>query len=404
MNRFLVYVVLVASVVLSCSKDRTSGLYVPKIIKLNKVIPEKANIGDTIVLQGENLDKIMNLKFNDEWLNVKILSKSSTEISVIVPNLHNENVTIYALAGEQQPGSPVDQISFNLVGYFSFFRPSSGVISHLIPVDEKTFFGIIGESLYKTSDGGYNWVLINNLHSYVNSIFFLDETTGWVSVNSDGICNLLFTKDGGKSFQNLFRSNNRYDGRYIMDMHFLSNSEGYLLSGKGEIYNTSDNLNFRMVYQYPLSDTGSGALEFFSISVYNNSLLARGLYALISGKAGTFRYSTLSGELAGVQLVNENEAYIIKGNNLFFTGDSGTSFTKLSDIYFRKFHFTDKNVGFGIFQDISHDRHFVLQTFDGGYTWVNSSELFSSVADMAFVRNVGLISCNGGLIWKYIKE
>jgi hypothetical protein len=408
MKNILYALILLISILFGCSKKNSEPENLGIVIKtkLLKVTPQKLKISDTITIEGENLDRIW-LKFNSQS-GIWILSRQNNKIVAIIPTLYNENVMVYAMYGAE-PGVAIDSIPFSLIGFVPLYYPLEGDIGNVKALNEKTFFATISSRLYKTVDGGYHWSTIRNFNSWISSIFFLDDNLGWVGLYEQGISNLYFTNDGGNSFKLIFNSGQSYDGRCITEMFFLSGTQGYLLSGKGEIYATSDNSKFDLLYAYPGSNRESGTIEFNHLSVNNNIILATGISrknVLINGKDNVFKYLTFDEELKKVQLINDHEAYLIRGDRLYFSNDIGNTWTKVSDMKLHNFYFSAKNIGFGISSDNNYTHHNILQTNNGGISWQIGRTLFASeyTMDLAFLGNVGLISGYRSQMWKYMKE
>jgi photosystem II stability/assembly factor-like uncharacterized protein len=130
------------------------------------------------------------------------------------------------------------------------------------------------------------------------------------------------------------------------------------------------------------------------------------LQVLIKGYDSTFNYLTFDEEVEKVQLINDHEAYLIKGNKLYFTNNDGNDWGKVSDMKLHNFYFKDINNGFGISSDRNYGHHIILQTDNDAINWQNGIELmdFEFTVDMALIGNVGLISGCRSQLWKYIRE
>ena len=63
------------------------------------------------------------------------------------------------------------------------------------------------------------------------------------------------------------------------------------------------------------------------------------MQVLIKGYDSTFNYLTFDEEVEKVQLINDNEAYLIKGNKLYFTNNDGNDWGKISDMQLHNFYF-----------------------------------------------------------------
>ncbi len=397
-----------------CSKEETipPNTSFVKDSTLQTVAPEYARIGDTIEITGKYLDRI-NFQFND-YIVTSPLYKDSDNASIIVPApIYNENVTIYAMYGPW-PGLAIDSLPFHLVGFFSLKDPLPyGEITHINAIDEKVFLASIGSSLYKTTNGGYQWTIIKNFGASICSFFFLDALHGWICLSEDSGYNLYCTEDGGQSFRYLMTTGENWQGKSITEMHFLSLNEGYILSAKGEIYYTMDNTHFNLVYDFPQSNEQSGYTEFLHLTVYNHTVMATGMSGpdgitpvLISGKNNSFKYVTLSLSPGNIQLIGENEAFLTMDGLLYHTADGGTHWEKVCDTVLYKFYFRDENIGFAISMDnfVTSHHHF-LYTVNGGKEWQLGFDTLNEFAtNMAFNGKAGLFSGFRGLVWKYVER
>lgn len=104
-------------------------------------------------------------------------------------------------------------------------------------IDEKTGYGNMGATLYKTTDSAKTWQAIMNNTNTINSIWFTDAATGYLG-GADGYNSK--SVDSGKSwnrFQILQNNFNFYD---VYSMKFFGKKVGYLVSKWGGIYKTID--------------------------------------------------------------------------------------------------------------------------------------------------------------------
>lgn len=415
-----------AILLFSCSKpadiDNTGGNQPKRDTTLpyfTNVFPLNVRIHDTVSLTGQNFDKLKDLLFND-YSSAIIISKTNTKITAVVPVLYNENVVVkaiyaYAPSGIQTPIAS-DSAKLNLVGIFPLQTPTDLTnIGQIEAVNEKVFYLISYKQLYKTADGGYKWELVKEYNEGISSIFFIDDKNGWVGLYGDNGAKLYYTNDGGKNFEEKFAPTTSYDGNAITGIHFSTPTKGYLLTGKGDIYITSDNTNFNRSYHFPKSNLGSNYPEFRNLSVVNDQLLATGNSGsdgyepmLIKGNNGDYNYvSFLTGHAGAVQQVDQQTAYMIRNTHyLWGTKDGGTSWNKVSDEKIFNMFFIDKDLGLGISSDSDHSHHTFLLTKDGGESWSKYYELgdFEYTLCAGLSGRVGLIGGYRGRVWKYIKE
>jgi len=70
-------------------------------------------------------------------------------------------------------------------------------------INENTGWISCAGAIYKTTDSGNNWILLNSSTRDLMSIFFIDENTGWVA---GSVYTILKSTDGGASWANLLSS------------------------------------------------------------------------------------------------------------------------------------------------------------------------------------------------------
>lgn len=380
------------------------------VVEFISISPNKVRIGDTITINGTNLNRITQLIINDR--NLSLLEQQDDKLKAIIPILNNEKLKIRSIADTVV----ADSISLDLIGTFPLRVNLDYDVNHIKMINANDAFAAANKNLYKTTDGGYNWELIKTFEHSISSIFFIDENNGWVGLYE--MTNFLYsTNDGGTTFVPILETGPSYQGKSVTDIIFSSPTSGYLLTGKGEIYHTNDNSNFSLTYDHPFSDEGSGNIEFNHLSVKNNTLLTIGLSGstgedptLIIGQNNNFEYSILDLFLHNVQLINESQAYLVKGNGpesrLHYLENITQNLTLTSNKKIHDFYFTDINKGIGISSNEGYNFHTVLETYDGGQSWTHEFEFldFQYIKDIDFYENVGLISGYRGHIWKHIFE
>ena len=417
-----IFTFIIALVFISCSNSNDDESIDPdpisNEIEILEITQKKVRIGDTIVINGNNLDKITSFKFktiDDELENLQNITpfeKNLEEIKVIVPTLNNELFELFII----QNSTVVNSTSLNLIGTFPLkFNFNHDDVKSVKIVNDKTAFVAAGSKLYKTIDGGYGWELIKDFEYYIgSSMFFIDESLGWLEIYDDWNSILYYTNDGGITFNKIFENNFAY--KSIIQIYFSSPTNGYLLTTKGEIYKTDDNINFDLIYDFPNSNEGSGTTDFSHLSVYGNTLIASGedindKPILIQKTGSIFNYSSFDKVINNVQLINDSEAYQIRKTSgfedkLFFTNNISSGWEETSNKRIHDFHFTSKDKGIGISSNANYGNHIIFETYDGGKNWVNKFDFkdFEYSLDIDFQNNTGFITGYRGKIWKHIFE
>lgn len=395
--------------IFSCSKDdeNSNETIITEIYPVNK----KVRIGDTIILKGRNLDKIDGCKFNTRSPLTYSFPyyTSNTEIRFVVPKLYDEKIKL----NFSPVSSNIQEISFDLIGLFEF---PSNEFSKVEMIDENLMYCISNDyyKLYKSTDGGYSKVFKYNFNESINDINFINENQGWIVTRKK----LFYTNDGGNSFNEIFSLENSNPFQDFTAIHFNSQNEGYLLTAEGQIYETTDNLNFVLVYDdYPFD----GGSWFTKLKVKNNTVIAYREFTneleIIKKQNNFYSHSAINvPTIRDIHLIDDNVFYLIGLNNLlqeklFFSNDMITWEEVDANIVLSKVYFFNKDVGLGISTSESapgpNYYYRVYETFNGGQTWIKQHEsidYFELCIDIDFNGKSGIIIGSQGVNRKHIFE
>lgn len=195
--------------------------------------------------------------------------------------------------------------------------------THFFSKDKIIVTGI--NKIYKSLDGGTTWKTIvpnNNLFSYVTitALSFLDENTGYISGNYNGLDQFVSTtKDGGETWTLI--SKNDFS---VYDFHFFDAKNAIGLRG-GDLYQTTDGaLNWKKTYE-----------------IYGN--------------------------LTQINIVADSIVYISgEFNTVLKSTNKGKTWRELKTTYdhLKSIYFINPNTGFA-----SGEYGRFFQTFNGGNTW-----------------------------------
>jgi len=98
--------------------------------------------------------------------------------------------------------------------------------------DSLNGYGFNYRRIYKTTDGGDSWSVAFDTDEYITSVYFIDESTGYLTGDSG----LMYrTDDGGKNWKKL---NAPYE--YFEFVRFATKNIGFLVEDYGKLYKTSD--------------------------------------------------------------------------------------------------------------------------------------------------------------------
>ncbi len=407
MKKVILFLIII--ITFSCSKEEEKAANKDLTVLSSK----KVRIGDTIVLSGQNFDAVKNVEFGNrfQYISVNPIYKSNELIKVIVPVLKDEN---FILRISPNPSS-YNTLNFNLIGTFPL--PKSNLfnnydLGNINMVNENVAFIGVENRIYKTLDGGYTWAIVKVLNKNISGIFFLNENLGWISFSDDSSSTLHFTSDGGRTFNSIFTLNTY--GKHISKIYFSTENHGFILTTKGEIYETNDNSNFELTYHFPNSSS-SGYPEFNHLSVYNNNLIASGEQAYQPGFIrkinNNYDHIPSTDVIRNSQLVSESQAYFVKRvpgyeDRLFFTNSFDSNWQETSNKKIHNFHFINKDKGIGLSSSSNNRTYIIFETYDGGKNWINkfNFEEFEASREIDFYNKVGLITGYRGKMWKHIFE
>jgi photosystem II stability/assembly factor-like uncharacterized protein len=187
----------------------------------------------------------------------------------------------HTISSSSDYGNSWTSIQSSKWGYYYFFDQNSGWM-------------FSSGSLYKTTNGGINWITYLPVTNYsFHYGYFLNLNTGWVSSgnNNDTI---LITKDGGANWQKV--SLNCSDLWYLTPKLFINENTGWAC---GELCITSPGIPVSII-----AKTTNGGLN-WGFSIY--------------GSDNVF---------GGISFINENTGWIAGTGFIMKTTTGGTSYVK----------------------------------------------------------------------------
>ncbi len=256
--------------------------------------------------------------------------------------------------------------------------------------------------LYKTTNAGENWILIeHNVNSTFNSIFFLDANTGFMG----GDFGRLFrTTDGGISLDTI------YPGMidHFHSVYFPSRDTGYIASKYGGILKTI-NCGSNWVILRPRLQGYSG---FEGLHCLDNSLIFASGFSgsppnffqifrsTNGGESWNSIYIPSVGSVYGVHFTDHNTGFIASpSGKIFKTTNIGLNWTlKLADSLsgFWSLFFVNFSTGFAV----GNSGYKLAKTTDAGETWsLYQDYLFNDLYSVYFVdENTGVAVGYSGII------
>ncbi len=428
---------------------------------------------------NENLDGIFFLDANIGWISgangtlLKTTNGGSTWSDQSLSRDFNVSSLFFisedvGFAGLRNPESPYSTISNPLYmtqdggdTWAPATFPVDRNINDIFFLDSSTGWITTMGLIYVTTDGGSTWNSQTNvLHTDFMNIHFQDENSGWVIAANN---NLYTTTNGGETWVEegqlpvpagnvrsaSFNSANNFmivgtrglimnstdsgeswtavSNHSIVsgntDVHFTSNTKGYMVKGNSYVYITDDaGANWE---EFDTSvDAGIGrtlGIRRIHFSDENNGWAVTSIGDVLKttdgGENWTIDTSVIPGEsnrvLHALFSPNQNTVFIGGGfaqtRHLKRTTDGGNTWTDLSnngvnDVVLDLF-FIDMNTGWAV------TKYAVFETTDGGDTWTaitefelenNYRQVFFTDANVGYVINDGklLRTENGGDSWE----
>ena len=269
-----------------------------------------------------------------------------------------------------------------------------------------------GGAIYKTSDGGSNWVFQTSMY-YTYDLNFLNNNTGYAVYHEFSTSNnsLVKSVNGGASWDYSFTSSPNY---YIY-YQFINEGTGFLCPDNDVLYKTTNsgaswiprsfNSEYIMKFDFPSVDAGYMIRESTGYKLYKTTDLGVNWNFVTNMDSINFNYRTLN-------FINENTGFI------FIMYSSTENFCELnrttngdidwhpvysidSTTYYHTFgslevKFINSNTGF-----ITKVGDELIKTTDSGENWFNVKVADRQVSDIAFsddnigyfIGSAGMISC-----------
>jgi len=230
-------------------------------------------------------------------------------------------------------------------------------------VNSNTGF-IGGYNLYKTTNKGLNWLLINTGISNMSydDICFINDNTGWIA--SLNFSKMIKTTDGGINWSLYY-----IDTASINSIFFVNETTGWCA-------------RYKYQYKKPLIKTTNGGLNWFYQDVDTNVLGIQKLF-----------------------FVNVNTGFCSYQDNIYKTSNSGINWSLINNnLYATRLKFQDQNTGWATCLSNS-----VKKTTNGGLNFMIVDTSISFFSDVYFTTpnliwttgGHGILkkSTNGGQTW-----
>ena len=257
---------------------------------------------------------------------------------------------------------PTDTLLYN--SKIAFATKDIGWIITTGPLDMNDPLSYYLTKIFKTVDGGHNWVVQKSLDSSfgASSIFTTDSLHCWAIGND-----LLFTSDGGNTWNTFIIGDNNF-----YTTHFFNNKEGIALSLKKPWFTTDGGNSWT-----------AGDSSLISLRTINNVVFAdrnRGWFV-----SDFSPVATDGGAIANT----------VDGGKTWAFQDSNTAIMYGVD-------FVDTLTGFAVGTNGSWGTGFIYSTTDGGKQWSYTQDFTMGILfDVSFFNSkIGWIIGRSGRIWR----
>lgn len=235
-------------------------------------------------------------------------------------------------------------------------------------------------SVYKTTNGGINWVVIGASGIYAMPLSVFMITSDSILYGAGGLSNthteghLSRTTNGGTNFSQSF---SQFNGFQFKSISFVNNSTGFAISHYRNHEGAGDDRIYRT------TDFGTNWTQ---------------MYILTSG-------SSFEPALNEIQFINNLTGFAAGNGRVLFTSNGG-------------FNWIDRGTGTNSYQTVnfinestgwiggykSGDTSAILKTTNGGETWQRFSNLFSPdiINKIQFVNSLTGWACGDNIIMKTV--
>jgi photosystem II stability/assembly factor-like uncharacterized protein len=262
--------------------------------------------------------------------------------------------------------------------------------------------------IYKTTDGGSNWIHQNSgTVNGLSSIFFVNENVGFIT-GWNGI--ILKTVNGGDNWE--INANNL--AYYLNSIYFADELTGWVVGYDGKIFRTTNGGDD----WYP---RGSGVTSALSeVKFFNKSL--GWVVGWNNGNSGNKILKTTNGGISWSTVYSDFTDYFLytltfidslkgfaagKGGKILSTTDGGQNWNQIyqtssSIDWFNSIYFSDSLNGWAV----GGFHNLIVHTSNGGLNWIEintgiSDPLFDSNNDVSFASDsIGWVFASGRAFYK----
>lgn len=309
---------------------------------------------------------------------------------------------------------------------------------HTIFNDVNTGYIINGGNIYKTTNGGQNWVTKLSTSFTGKQIIFMNNQIGFASFNAYNPYRrmILKTSDSGANWDSVFVENS---SAYINAMSFINISTGYVVAYPKLLKTTNSGISWDSIAPSPQVfssmsfinnetgyTTGSNViLKTTNMGITWNAKSVIGNLSYISvpssdtcfasGEGGAIYRTTNAGVnwnctstqnpelkvLKDIYFINEQTGFICGYNGAFLKSTNGGvnwQVSKINNKDFFSVYFIDALTGFLGYQTVTSSSY-LYRTTNSGQSW-DSTSVLGSVFDFYFLNNSTGFYSNAERVYK----
>ena len=224
-------------------------------------------------------------------------------------------------------------------------------------------FGFIaGNEVYKTENGGEDWVLNYISNYYIYSVFFVNEFIGWMG-GTEGI--IYKTENGGEDWSP--QSENSLGG--IKKIYFLDENTGWAITSYKKVLITTNGGEEWIISE--LGDFNNKLNDIFFIDETtgwigtNNSILLKSIDGGVSWDTVQMNFND---DILKVRFFDENSGRVATEQYCYITNNGGSSWQEVqfSPYGMNTASFPNENFGCAV------GDYNICYSTDGGYNWTNT--------------------------------
>ncbi|MCU0469641.1 MAG: YCF48-related protein [Arcicella sp.] len=321
-----------------------------------------------------------------------VLQCNGTPVTLTATNVPSGSTIQWRKDGVDIAGATGTTYSTSVAGSYDFkvgatfslqLQLNTTSASDIRFVDSNNGYILNANNLWKTTNGGTNWVNIYSHTSNFEDVYFIDSNNGWAITQQ----NILKTTNGGLNWT-LY--NNNWSGLTLSKLHFKDVNTGIILTNDGRSLSTTNggvawNLNTNPI------ESNINSWQFNKLMYIpntNNILLA---YRINGSSTAKLTKSTDNGatwtvmslpnvsylsSVYDISFANSSDGWLVGyeyDKLLLKTTDGGNTWTRLNPVMssgnYIKTDFVSSQIGYVMGFDGSTYTHKIYKTKDGGSTW-----------------------------------